>query len=66
MQTLINEWSGWHAHEGKEVIVRMPDGTTHTGIARGLDENGNLLLSSANGERRKFAAGEVSMRGASR
>ncbi len=66
IQALIDEWSGWHAHEGKEVIVRMPDGSAHAGIASGLDENGNLLLSSANGEKRKFAAGEVSMRGVSR
>jgi len=63
---LMEEWSGWHAHEGREVIVRMPDGTTHAGIASGLDENGNLLLRSASGEQRKFAAGEVSMRGMSR
>ena len=46
--------------------LRMPDGTTHTGIACGLDENGNLLLRGANGEKQKFAAGEVSMRGMSR
>jgi len=62
----MEEWSSWHAHEGKEVIVRMPDGTTHTGIASGLDDNGNLLLQGSNGEKRKFAAGEVSMRGMSR
>lgn len=65
MQAFINEWAAWHVHEGKAVVVRMPDGTVHTGIACGIDDNGNLLLSDASGVKRKFAAGEVSMRGAS-
>lgn len=64
MQAFINEWTAWHVHEGKSVVVRMPDGTVHTGIASGIDDNGNLLLSGTNGITRKFAAGEVSMRGA--
>ena len=59
---LIEEWSGWHAHEGREVMIRMPDGTTHTGIANGLDDSGNLLVIEANGELKKFASGEVSLR----
>lgn len=63
---LIDEWSGWHAHEGKEVTVRMPDGGTLTGIASGLDENGNLLLTGMNGEKRKLAAGEISLRAVSK
>jgi biotin-(acetyl-CoA carboxylase) ligase len=44
------------------VSLRTPDGHRHTGTASGLDEAGNLLLTLANGELRKFSAGEVSLR----
>jgi BirA family transcriptional regulator, biotin operon repressor / biotin---[acetyl-CoA-carboxylase] ligase len=66
LQPLIKEWSDRHAHEGREVALRLPDGSIYPGIANGLDEHGNLLLTGANGELRRFAAGEVSLRAVSR
>lgn len=66
IRPLIGEWSGRHAHEGREVALRLPDGSTYAGIANGLDEQGNLLLTGANGELRRFSAGEVSLRAVSR
>lgn len=60
---MMDEWSHWHAHQDREVVMRMADGSTYVGIAKGLDENGNLRLIGASGDERNFSAGEVSMRG---
>lgn len=62
MRSALEQWPAWHAHEGREVMLRAPDGNSHTGLARGLDEAGNLLLKMPGGETRKFGAGEVSLR----
>jgi len=62
MQSALEQWPDWHAHEGREVMLRAPDGSSHTGLARGLDEAGCLLLKMPGGETRKFGAGEVSLR----
>ena len=62
IRPILAEWPHWHAHEGRGVLLRTPDGHQHTGTASGLDEAGNLLLRFANGEMRKFSAGEVSLR----
>jgi BirA family biotin operon repressor/biotin-[acetyl-CoA-carboxylase] ligase len=59
---LKGEWAAWHVHESREVTVRLPDGTDHSGVASGVDDGGNLILSGATGEVRKFSAGEVSLR----
>lgn len=62
IRPILAEWPHWHAHEGRAVFLRTPDGHRHTGTASGLDEAGNLLLTLASGEQRKFSAGEVSLR----
>lgn len=62
IKPVLAEWPNWHAHEGRAVSLRTPDGSQHTGTASGLDEAGNLLLTLSNGEMRKFSAGEVSLR----
>lgn len=62
IRPILNEWPHWHAHEGRAVSLRTPDGHQHTGTASGIDEAGNLLLTLASGEMRKFGAGEVSLR----
>jgi BirA family transcriptional regulator, biotin operon repressor / biotin---[acetyl-CoA-carboxylase] ligase len=62
IKAILPQWPDWHAHEGREVVLRAPDGTRHTGLASGLDEAGNLLLKMQGGEVRKFGAGEVSLR----
>ena len=62
IRPILAEWPHWHAHEGRAVSLRTPDGHRHTGTASGLDEAGNLLLTLTSGEMRKFSAGEVSLR----
>jgi BirA family biotin operon repressor/biotin-[acetyl-CoA-carboxylase] ligase len=62
IRPILEEWPRWHAHEGRAVSLRTPDGHRHTGMASGLDEAGNLLLTLSSGETRKFSAGEVSLR----
>jgi BirA family biotin operon repressor/biotin-[acetyl-CoA-carboxylase] ligase len=62
IRPILTEWPQWHAHEGRAVSLRTPDGHRLTGTASGLDEAGNLLLTMASGEMRKFSAGEVSLR----
>lgn len=62
LHSVLRQWPHWHAHEGREVVLRAPDGSRHTGLASGLDEAGNLLLQMPGGETRKFGAGEVSLR----
>ncbi len=62
IRPILAEWPHWHAHEGRAVSLRTPDGHRHSGTASGLDEAGNLLLSLPGGEMRKFSAGEVSLR----
>lgn len=62
IKPILAQWPVWHAHEGRAVSLRTPDGGHHTGTASGLDESGNLVLTLTSGEMRKFSAGEVSLR----
>jgi BirA family biotin operon repressor/biotin-[acetyl-CoA-carboxylase] ligase len=62
IKPILAEWPQWHAHEGRAVSLRTPDGSRHTGTASGLDDAGNLLLTLTSGEMRRFSAGEVSLR----
>jgi BirA family biotin operon repressor/biotin-[acetyl-CoA-carboxylase] ligase len=54
------EWQGYDLVQGQPVIVKLPT-TTVSGIARGVDEAGALLVETATGIRR-FLGGEVSLR----
>lgn len=58
----LADWPSWHAHEGRAVSLRTPDGHSHIGTVCGLDEAGNLILTLPGGDMRKFSAGEVSLR----
>lgn len=62
IRPILAEWPAWHAHQDRAVSLLTPDGQRHAGTASGLDEAGNLLLTLASGEMRKFSAGEVSLR----
>ena len=62
MRSALQEWPRWHAHEGRQVMLRSPDGTSHGGLVSGLDQAGNLLLKMPDGSIRQFGAGEVSLR----
>lgn len=52
------EWEQFHAYQNKPVGLHMPDGSTISGIARGVGDNGELCLETAQGVRR-FNSGEV-------
>jgi len=54
------EWSRWDLTRDRDVVILNGDKRIQ-GIARGIDENGFLLLEQQR-EIRRFAAGEVSLR----
>lgn len=56
----IAEWSEWDALAGKEITLDLPTGPL-LGVARGVDENGALLL-ARDGELQRHHSGEVSVR----
>jgi len=58
---LRQEWEARHAHQGKPVTLSSGDGTTVTGRAAGVAEDGALLIETARGVER-FVSGELSLR----
>jgi BirA family biotin operon repressor/biotin-[acetyl-CoA-carboxylase] ligase len=52
------EWERYHIHRDKPVQLRMADGSSVSGIARGVSNNGELCLETTQGMRR-FNSGEV-------
>jgi BirA family biotin operon repressor/biotin-[acetyl-CoA-carboxylase] ligase len=61
---LRDEWQRRHAQQGRRVTLTLPDGTRRSGRARGVAEDGALLLEMRSGTQR-FHSGEVSLRPAS-
>ncbi|MGQ0749878.1 MAG: biotin--[acetyl-CoA-carboxylase] ligase [Betaproteobacteria bacterium] len=55
------EWQRYHAWQERAVTVSLPDGRTESGVARGVDQAGALILSTRNGVRH-YHSGEVSLR----
>ena len=60
LRPFMKEWAAWDAFADCEVVLNLPQGNVH-GIARGIDENGALLLVTEEGVQR-YHSGEVSMR----
>lgn len=60
LRPFLKEWAANDAFGDCEVILKLPQGDV-SGIARGIDENGALLLVTENGVQR-YHSGEVSMR----
>lgn len=56
---LRGEWEQYHVHQDRPIQILMADGQTVAGIARGVSDNGELCLETAQGIRR-FNSGEVS------
>ncbi|MGA7594167.1 MAG: biotin--[acetyl-CoA-carboxylase] ligase, partial [Gallionella sp.] len=54
------EWQRYHAYQDSQVSLKMPDGKTVSGIARGVSDNGELSLETAMGMR-NFNSGEIGM-----
>lgn len=61
---LRSEWMAHHALQDQSVRLFMPDGSALQGVARGVAEDGTLLLETAQGVK-QFSAGEISLRSAS-
>ncbi len=58
---LRGEWQRHHAHQDRAVTVTLPDARRESGIARGVAEDGALLLETRGGLRR-YHSGEISVR----
>lgn len=59
------EWQRYHACQDKRVRMILPDGRCESGVARGVTDDGALLLATSAGLRR-YHSGEVSLRPAAR
>ena len=55
------EWQQRHAQQDKRVTLLLPDGTRRGGHARGVADDGALLLETASGTQR-IHSGEISLR----
>ncbi|CAH1904568.1 Bifunctional ligase/repressor BirA [Candidatus Nitrotoga sp. HW29] len=55
------EWESHHALQNQTVRLLLPDGRTEMGIARGVTDNGALILETAGGMQ-VFNAGEIGLR----
>jgi len=55
------EWQRYHVWQERAVTVSLPDGRSESGVVRGVDQAGALILSTRNGVRR-YHSGEVSLR----
>ncbi len=55
------EWEQYHAHQNRPISLKMADGKTVTGIARGVSDSGELSLETALGMR-SFNSGEIGAR----
>jgi len=55
------EWERAHALAGRELMVSLPDGSSETGVAASVCDDGALLLETPAGMRRLYS-GEVSVR----
>lgn len=56
----LGEWAAWDVLAGNEVTLYLPAGEVR-GVARGVDENGALLLAN-DGKLHRYHSGEVSAR----
>jgi BirA family biotin operon repressor/biotin-[acetyl-CoA-carboxylase] ligase len=55
------EWQRYHAWQDRPVTVALPDGRRESGVARGVDEDGALIVAALAGIRHYHSA-EVSLR----
>ena len=55
------EWQRYHAHQDQAVTLILPDARSEQGFARGVAEDGALLIETPAGIRR-YHSGEISLR----
>ncbi|NNG13964.1 MAG: bifunctional biotin--[acetyl-CoA-carboxylase] ligase/biotin operon repressor BirA [Gammaproteobacteria bacterium] len=58
----LEDWQDYDVHAGKQVNLLLPDERRITGLSRGIDSQGALLLEQG-GKVQRFSCGEVSLRG---
>lgn len=58
---LRDEWTAYHAYQGKTVQMLMPDGSKREGEVLGVTDDGSLLV-FGDGTTQRFASGEISLR----
>ena len=58
----LEDWQDYDIHAGKQVDLLLPDERRITGLSRGIDSQGALLLERG-GKVQRFSCGEVSLRG---
>ncbi len=58
---LVGEWARFDEVAGRQVRLQGPN-MTLTGVARGVDARGALLLESAEGQIKPYVGGEISLR----
>jgi BirA family transcriptional regulator, biotin operon repressor / biotin---[acetyl-CoA-carboxylase] ligase len=58
---LRTEWQRRHVHQDQRVTLLLPGGVTASGYARGVGEDGSLLLETQAGIKR-YHSGEISLR----
>lgn len=61
-EPLREEWQRYHYYQDKQVSMIMPDGTSISGLASGVEADGALRVSTEESVRR-FVSGEISLRG---
>jgi BirA family transcriptional regulator, biotin operon repressor / biotin---[acetyl-CoA-carboxylase] ligase len=59
--SLREEWQRLHAQQGKRVTLALPGGSRRSGRARGVADDGALLLETPSGTQR-FHSGEITLR----
>lgn len=64
-QAFREDWQRRHVHQGCPVRLTLPGGMRETGLARGVRDDGALLLETARGVR-PFHSGDVSLRATGR
>lgn len=61
LDAYLEEWRSYDCMQGKVVNIYMGQ-QVYTGVVKGIDDNGMLLLTNEQGEVKTFASGEVSFR----
>jgi BirA family biotin operon repressor/biotin-[acetyl-CoA-carboxylase] ligase len=57
-----NEWCRYSAHHDRRVRLTLPDGRQIEGVAKGVDDEGRLLV-EAGGRSAAYLSADVSLRG---
>jgi len=61
LASYLEEWREYDCMKGKQVQIYMGQ-QTYSGMVKGIDDNGLLLLVDEHGKEKAFASGEVSFR----